>query len=145
MVVVLGGIGVSSVTRVFIQQKLKSIAVLKCVGGRSIQLLAVYVTQMLLLGIAGSVLGVGLAWVIVRELPLFIPVTITVPITYGLTPPAVAQGLGIGTLVSLLFSVVPLLEIRHVKPSLLLRDEPRKRRPDLIQIVVTVLVMAGLG
>ena len=32
VVVVLGGIGVSSVTRVFIEQKLKSIAVLKCVG-----------------------------------------------------------------------------------------------------------------
>ena len=145
IVVVLGGIGVSSVTRVFIQQKLKSIAVLKCVGSRSSQLVAVYVTQMLLLGVAGSVLGVGLAWVMIRELPLFIPVTITVPITYGLTRPAVMQGLGIGTLVSLLFSLVPLLDIRHVKPSLLLRDEPRKSRPDLTQIIVTILVIAGLA
>ena len=32
VVLVLGGIGVSSVTRVFVEQKLKSIAVLKCVG-----------------------------------------------------------------------------------------------------------------
>ena len=36
-----------------------------------------------------------------------------------------SQGLGIGVLVSLLFSLVPLLEVRHVKPSLLLRDEAR--------------------
>jgi putative ABC transport system permease protein len=145
VVVVLGGIGVSSVTRVFVQQKLKSIAVLKCLGSRSIQLLAVYVTQMLLLGMAGSVLGVGLAWVMIRALPSFIPSTITIQITYGLTWPAISQGLGIGTLVSLLFSLVPLLDIRHVKPSLLLRDEPHQRRPDLIQIVVTILVIAGLG
>ena len=34
-----------------------------------------------------------------------------------------AQGIGIGVLVSLLFSVVPLLHVRLVKPSLLLRDE----------------------
>ena len=47
------------------------------------------------------------------------------------------QGLGIGVLVSLLFSLVPLLDVRHVKPSLLLRDEPRARRVDVTQIAVT--------
>src|SRR6185503_7040062 len=35
VIVILGGIAVSSVTRVFIQQKIRSIAVLKCVGARS--------------------------------------------------------------------------------------------------------------
>ena len=44
----------SSVTRVFIQQKLKSIAVLKCVGAGTRQVIAVYVVQVLLLGLAGS-------------------------------------------------------------------------------------------
>jgi putative ABC transport system permease protein len=39
---------------------------------------------------------------------------------------------------------VPLLDVRHVKPSLLLRDEVRARRPDVTQIVVTVAVVAGL-
>ena len=33
------------------------------------------------------------------------------------------QGLAVGLLVSLLFSVVPLLEVRNVKPSLLLRQD----------------------
>ena len=37
------------------------------------------------------------------------------------------QGLGIGVLVSLLFSMVPLLEVRNVKPSLLLRQDSRRR------------------
>ena len=40
VVVVLGGIGVSSVTRVFVEQKLKSIAVLKCVGAGTWQVLS---------------------------------------------------------------------------------------------------------
>jgi putative ABC transport system permease protein len=61
-----------------------------------------------------------------------------------LTVPAVAQGLGIGLLVSLLFSLVPLLDVRHVKPSLLLRDEARSHRPDVTQVLVTVVVVAGL-
>ncbi|HWI19933.1 MAG TPA: ABC transporter permease, partial [Vicinamibacterales bacterium] len=50
VIVILGGIGVSSVTRVFVQQKMKSIAVLKCVGARSSQLLAIYVAQVIGLG-----------------------------------------------------------------------------------------------
>ena len=39
----------------------------------------------------------------------------------SLTWSAVLQGAGVGLLVSLLFSLVPLLEVRRVKPLLLLR------------------------
>jgi len=145
VIVILGGIGVSSVTRVFVQQKMKSIAVLKCVGGRSSQLLAVYVAQVTMLGLAGSLLGVGLAALAMRAIPsLLAGATPGVVIEYALTVPAVAQGIGIGLLVSLLFSLVPLLEVRHVKPSLLLRDEPRRRRPDAVQVVVSVFVVGAL-
>ena len=145
VIVILGGIGVSSVTRVFVQQKMKSIAVLKCVGARSAQLLAVYVAQVAVLGLAGSLLGVLLAALAMRAIPIYLAGTMPgVEITYALTMPAVVQGIGIGLLVSLLFSLVPLLDVRHVKPSLLLRDEARTRRPDATQIAVTVFVVAGL-
>jgi putative ABC transport system permease protein len=145
VIVILGGIGVSSVTRVFVQQKMKSIAVLKCVGARSSQLLAIYVAQVAVLGLAGSALGVGLAELAMRAIPsLLAGATPGVDIVYALTLPAVLQGLGSGLLVSLLFSLVPLLDVRHVKPSLLLRDEVRSHRPDVTQILVTVGVVAGL-
>ena len=45
--------------RVFVQQKLRSIAILKCVGATSREILAVYMTQVLLLGVGGSILGVA--------------------------------------------------------------------------------------
>lgn len=145
VIVILGGIGVSSVTRVFVQQKMKSIAVLKCVGATSAQLLAIYVAQVIVLGLAGSVLGVLLAEGAMRAIPSLVGnVAPGVEITYALTLPAMAQGLAIGLLVSLLFSLVPLLDVRHVKPSLLLRDEARTRRPDAVQMAVTALVAGGL-
>ena len=40
---------------------------------------------------------------------------------YGLTGSAVAQGLTVGLLVSILFALVPLLDVRRIKPLLLLR------------------------
>jgi putative ABC transport system permease protein len=145
VIVILGGIGVSSVTRVFVQQKMKSIAVLKCVGSRSSQLLAIYVAQVTILGLAGSLLGVGLAALAMLAIPQYLAgATPGVEIEYALTMPAMLQGLGIGLLVSLLFSLVPLLDVRHVKPSLLLRDEPHPHRVDVTQIAVTVFAVAGL-
>lgn len=124
VVLILGGIGVSSVTRVFVQQKLRSIAVLKCIGSTSRQVLAVYLTQVLLLGLAGSALGVLMAAGVVAAIPIVVGnVAEMFQIDYGVSAAAVAQGLGVGLLVSLLFSIVPLLEVRHVKPSLLLRQD----------------------
>jgi putative ABC transport system permease protein len=124
IVLILGGIGVSSVTRVFVQQKVRSIAILKCVGCTSGQVLAVYLTQVALLGAAGSALGVALAAGALEALPLLVgDLADLLQVEYGLTAGAVAQGMAIGLLVSLLFSVVPLLEVRNVKPSLLLRQD----------------------
>lgn len=125
IVVVLGGVGVSSVTRVFVQQKLRSIAILRCLGATGGQVLAVYVAQVLALGVLGSIVGVAIAAAVITVMPSLLAPAMTagVDITYRLTPSAVAQGTATGLLVSLLFALVPLLDVRHVKPSLLLRDD----------------------
>jgi putative ABC transport system permease protein len=146
VVLILGGIGVSSVTRVFVQQKVKSIAILKCVGASSGTVLALYLAQVLVLGLAGSILGVGVAAVIVSALPLMVPsVASLLPPDYGVTTAAIIQGLGIGVLVSVLFSMVPLLEVRNVKPSLLLRQEASSgQRFDWLKWSVAAGVAAAL-
>ena len=124
VVLILGGIGVSSVTRVFVQQKVRSIAILKCLGTTSPQILGIYMTQVLLLGAAGSALGVAMAAGVMAAVPAMVgDLTELMQIDFGLTPAAVVQGFAIGLLVSVLFSLVPLLDVRHVKPSLLLRQE----------------------
>src|SRR5688572_12272443 len=146
VVLILGGIGVSSVTRVFVQQKVRSIAILKCVGSTSPQMLAIYMTQVLLLGLAGSALGVALAGGVIAAVPVFVGDLATMlPVDYGLTWSAVVQGLAIGLLVSIFFSIVPLLEVRHVKPSLLLRqDIPAPAGFDWLKWSVTAAVAASL-
>ncbi len=129
IVVILGGIAVSSVTRVFIHQKIRSIAVLKCLGASSGQIIAVYLLQVLALGFAGSLLGVAMASGVMAAIPIAMrgSTSLLAGVDYGVTWSAAAQGLGVGLLVSLLFSVVPLLQVRHVKPSLLLREEGASR------------------
>jgi putative ABC transport system permease protein len=146
VVLILGGIGVSSVTRVFVQQKVRSIAILKCIGSSTRQVLAIYLTQVVLLGLAGSALGVIIAAGVLQLLPAFVgDLAALLQVDYGLTPGAVLQGLAVGVLVSLLFSVVPLLEVRNVKPSLLLRqDIPSLPHFDWLKWTVAVAVGAAL-
>jgi putative ABC transport system permease protein len=146
IIVILGGIAVSSVTRVFILQKIRSIAVLKCVGARSRQIIAVYILQVMTLGLAGSLLGVAMARAVIAAIPMALgsSTSILAQAHYGVTWSAASQGVGIGVLVSLLFSIVPLLQVRFIKPSLLLRDEKMRRRMDWTGLAVLVAVSAAL-
>jgi putative ABC transport system permease protein len=159
VIVVLGGIGVWSVTRVFVRQKLRSIAILKCVGATTRQVLTIYVVQVLVLGLTGSALGVSMAALGLRAIPPAMLASFGGE-TVSLTLSAVVQGVAVGLLVSLLFSLVPLLEVRRVKPLLLLRggDQPAAitakgvggaaarwwGRADWVQIATGVLVSAAL-
>jgi putative ABC transport system permease protein len=120
VILVLGGIGVWSVTRVFVRQKIRSVAILKCVGATTRQVLAAYVLQVVFLGLTGSALGVALAGTALKAIPANLGAALGAT-RYSLTGSAVWQGVSVGLLVSLLFSLVPLLEVRRVKPLLLLR------------------------
>lgn len=121
-VVVLGGVGVWSVVRVFMQQKLRAIAILKCLGASSRQVLLIYVVQVLAMGLVGSTAGVLLASGALTWLKPTIDRVSGIVAPYPLSASAIAQGMGIGLLVSLLFALVPLLDVRHVRPSILLRS-----------------------
>lgn len=146
IILVLGGIGISSVTRVFIQQKMKTIAILKCLGGRNSKVLGTYLVQVLSLGIVGSILGLLFARLIVYLVSHYLSAQLPPDVQIGLTWPATIQGFGIGILIALLFAALPLLEVRQIKPNLVLRADTsdKKWHFDWLKAVVTICVVAGL-
>ena len=147
VIVILGGIAVSSVTRVFVLQKIRAIAVLKCLGATSRQIMSVYLLQVMSLGLAGSLLGVAIAQAALAAIPWALGPSTTsllAEVHYTVTWRVALQGIAIGALVSLLFSLVPLLDVRLVKPSLLLRDETRREGRDPVRIAAMVFVSAAL-
>jgi putative ABC transport system permease protein len=157
VILVLGGIGVWSVTRVFLQQKRTSIAALKCLGASSGRILAVYVLQALVLGLAGSGLGLLIAGLGLPAVPSDAIVALG-DTRLGLTWPAALHALVLGTLVSVGSALVPLAGIHRVKPLSLLRDETEGTgasaarrlwaRIDPLQASATVVVLvlfAGLA
>jgi putative ABC transport system permease protein len=146
LILVLGGIGVWNVARVFVEQKRKTIAVLKCLGADSRKVIFVYLFQILTLGLIGSFFGVFLAqlalWFARSRFGEALPEKMDYAVHYS----AAWQGVLLGLLISLLFSVLPLLQIRSIKPNLLLRDETgeKMRRLDWTKWLFAVFTLAGL-
>ena len=150
VIVILGGIGVWSVTRVFVQQRLHSVAVLKCLGATGGRVLAVYVTQVALLGASGSLLGVALARLALAAVPERLAAQAATAagltsVATDLTGSAMAQGVAVGLLVSLLFALAPLLEVRHAKPLLLLRRDAVRPAAGIDWPRAAAIGLAGAG
>lgn len=123
LILVLGGVGVWNVARAFVEQKRKTVAVLKCLGASGNKVITVYLLQILTLGLIGSFFGIVLAqlglWAARSQFNDALPAKMSYAVNLG----TATQGIVLGVLISLLFSALPLLQIRSIKPKLLLRDE----------------------
>lgn len=123
LILVLGGIGVWNVARAFVEQKRRTVAVLKCLGAGGTRIISVYLLQILTLGVVGSFFGVVLAQIGLWIVRLQFIDTLPAKMSYSIGPWTAAQGILLGVAISILFSALPLLQIRNIKPRLLLRDE----------------------
>lgn len=146
LILVLGGVGVWNVARAFINQKRKSVAILKCLGAGGTRVISVYLLQILTLGLIGSLFGVFLAQLSVWGIGLRFSESLPRTMAYTVPLSAAGQGTALGVLVSLLFSALPLLHIRTIKPRLLLHDDSGERsgRIDKTKWLIGFASLAGI-
>lgn len=146
LILVLGGVGVWNVARVFVEQKRKTIAVLKCLGAGGTQVITVYLLQILTLGLIGSLFGVLLAQVFLWFASWRFADALPAAMSYAVSISIAWQGILLGVLISLLFSALPLLQVRTIKPNLLLRDEAgeKMRRLDPLKLIFGAVSLIGL-
>ncbi len=144
---ILGCIGVASSVHIYVKEKRNTVAVLRCIGASGWQAFNVFFIQTLIIGLIGSVFGVFLGVIIQYGLPTllqeFIPLDLDLSIAWG----AVLEGLLLGLVISILFSVLPLLSVRFVPPLSVLRTgfEPiRKFSKSRVLVVVLILLFPFL-
>ncbi len=130
---IVGALGVATAMHAHLQQKMDSIAILKCLGARSGQVLKIYLAQTLALGLAGGVLGVAFGTLVQRAFPALISRFFPIEPHMGLDLVPAAQGLAIGILTTLLFTLPPLLGIRGIRPAVIFRREMAEARPDWLK------------
>jgi len=145
----LGGIGVASGVNAFVQQKIDTVAVLRCLGASSAQVMTIYLVQAAMMGLVGAAvgvaLGIGIQFGLPRVLGDFLPVDVQV----SLVPGAIALGLAIGVWVAVVFALRPLLVLRRVSPlQAIRRDDDAlaagRRHDALTQLTNLALVLSVL-
>ena len=127
---IIGAIGVGTAMRAHIQQRMDSIAIMKCIGARSSQVMRIYLLQTIALGLAGGLIGVAFGLVVQRVFPSFLARYFELEPTAHWDFVTAAQGIGIAVLASLLFTLPPLIGIRRIRPGLILRREMEETKPD---------------
>jgi len=130
----LGCVGIASSVHIYIKEKLKNVAILKCLGATRKQSFLIYLIQVVAIGLIGGVLGasigIGLQYAFPYILEGFLPFDVQIAITVE----PLIMGITLGVLMSVLFALLPLLGTWYVSPLEVLRgtDEnlvkPRKAR-----------------
>ncbi len=145
----LGGIGVASAIHAHLKTKLRTVAVLRCLGASSQQTLAIYLIQALALGLVGALTGAVVGILLQALAPLFLNGIVPVEVRFGISWLAVVEGVGIGFLTCALFTLLPLLPVRRTPPLLAIRAafEPSNdtdKSPDPWRWLAMGLLVAAL-
>ncbi len=144
----LGGIGVASGVRAFVLRKIDTVAVLRCLGATSTQVLLIYVSQAAALGFFGAIVGaaggVVLQFVLGSAVGSYLPAGMNIQ----LAPAPIAFGVLTGVWVALVCALQPLLSLRRVSPLQALRREEDSvalgRHADWASRFVGLLMVASL-
>ncbi len=123
MALLLGCIGVASAVHIYAKEKREEVALLRCIGSSGWQAFNIYFIQVFCVGLLGSIIGSALGIAIQQLIPLVFKDFIPAQLQFSLSWEAVLEGLILGSIVSLLFTMLPLLSVRFVPPLSVLRAE----------------------
>jgi putative ABC transport system permease protein len=120
---ILGCIGVASAVHIYAREKRDEVAVLRCVGSSGWQAFNIYFIQIFALGLVGSVAGALLGIGIQQLIPLLLDTILPFDVSLSVSWRSLLMGFLVGALVSILFSILPLISVRFVSPLSVLRAE----------------------
>jgi putative ABC transport system permease protein len=139
---ILGCIGVASSVHIYAREKREEVAVLRCVGSSGWQAFNIFFIQIFLLGIIGSIIGAFLGVSIQQLIPYFLEGVIPFDLTFAVSWKSLLLGLLIGTVVSVLFSILPLVGVRFVPPLTVLRTDSKPIRVFSKTKITTIVLIA---
>ena len=140
----LGSIGIASAVQVHIRQRLDSVAVLRCLGATSKQAFIIYLIQGCALGAIGVATGTTIGLLIQQALPPLFAGFFPVEVELSVHAWPVVKGALVGFLICVLFTLLPLLQVRNVSPLSVFRRalETTVKRDRWIYVLYVALAAA---
>jgi putative ABC transport system permease protein len=126
---------------------------MKSLGGTSREIIRIYTLQTLMLGVVGGAAGVLVGRGVEQVFPSLISKLFAIDAQVGWHWAAAVQGIAVGVLTTLLFTLPPLLAIRKIRPALILRRGMPESKPSLgrraeenrAALAAGFLILLGLG
>lgn len=138
----LGCIGVASSAHLYVKEKIRQVAVLRCLGASGKESAGIYMLQLAGISLPASLLGALLGSALQLLLPPlvsdFLPVAVEAQFSAG----AVITGVAIGVVTAMIFALPPLLRITGVSPLQVLRADLGVRKNRLRDVLMGVLILA---
>ncbi len=120
---ILGCIGVASSVHIYAREKRDEVAVLRCIGSSGWQAFNIYFIQIFILGLIGSAVGSFAGLGIQQLIPVLFSDYLPMEVSFTISWSSLLLGFVLGALVSVLFSILPLVSIRFVPPLTVLRAD----------------------
>lgn len=117
----LGCVGIASAINIYIKGKLKSVAVLKCLGASKKQSFLIYLLQIAGMGLLGGVIGTAAGLLLQQLFPLLLEDLLPVDIQMTFSVQIILMGLLLGVVMAVLFALIPLIGTLYVSPLQVLR------------------------
>lgn len=143
----LGCVGIASGMSIYIRMKLKSIAVLKCLGATKYQSYLIFFVQIACMGIIGGLLGSLAGYFIQRLFPVLLGDLLPIDVGISFSFQNAVLGLALGITMSVLFALYPLIRTLYVSPLQALRvvEEGKSRSSKATLAVGAGIVLFVLG
>ena len=145
----LGCVGIASSVHIYIKEKLKNVAVLKCLGVSRKQSFLIYLLQIIGIGLVGGIIGAGIGTALQFAFPYILQDFLPFDVVVSITLQPIFMGIVLGIFMSVLFALLPLLGTWYVSPLEVLRtseenaQKPRKARIfTLLAIVLFVFLFS---
>jgi len=139
-------IGVASSVLIYVKNKVKSIAIFRCLGMNGNEAFTIYFAQIFFLSLISVLIGAAIGSGIQVLLPIvfdsFLPYSVDMSISWR----AIGEGVLVGSVITLLFALVPLIRIRNISPLRTLRSsfEEETSRFDPLVISIYVLILLSI-
>jgi putative ABC transport system permease protein len=124
-----GGVGVANAVKGFVDRKRASIATLKSLGAPGGQVVAIYLTQVMLIAGVGIVIGLAVGAAMPFAVAALFGSILPIPIAPTVAPGELLVALLYGALTALAFGIAPLGRAHDVPVSGLFRDQIEPERP----------------
>ncbi len=120
---IVGGVGVANAVRAFLDAKRTTIATFKCLGAPAAVVTQIYLIQIMLLGLAGTAIGILIGAVTPLIALHFLDGVLPVPKDLALFPSALLLAAVFGVIITFAFAVLPLGHAREVPATALFREQ----------------------